>query len=107
MMKNENTLPGAADRVLKIAVLAAAMWANAPHTAMAQTDAPQAASSAPAGGVPAQAASTEKRTSPARRAIEFSPENIATAFKYIDKNKDGRISPRELAPPAPPIAPTT
>jgi hypothetical protein len=34
-------------------------------------------------------------------------EDAPLSLKILDKNKDGRISPKELAPPTPPIAPTT
>ncbi len=66
-------------------------------SAGAQTATPQPAGSAPAGEASPQPAPGEERTSPARRRIEFSPDNIAAAFGYIDKNGDNNISREEAA----------
>jgi hypothetical protein len=92
-MKIRRTHLANTHHVLKLAVLAI-LPAVVSNVAMAQIAAPLAAGSARADESPA---ASEERTSPARRQIEFSPENIAKAFDYIDRNDDGNISREEAS----------
>jgi hypothetical protein len=71
----------------------------APPAVWSQHSSPPSAGSAPADSVavPSTGASASGRTGPERRSIEFSPANIAIAFDYLDKNRDGRISREEAA----------
>jgi hypothetical protein len=66
-----------------------------PAAGSASASASASESAAPAPG-PA-AASNAPRTSPEQRAIPFTPENIALAFKFLDRDKNGSISREEAA----------
>ncbi len=64
--------------------------ALAPPLVRSQATPPDEAASSPA-------SAASERTSPERRAIPFTPENIARAFGFLDRDRNGSISREEGA----------